>query len=173
MTSTTILFAGESKIKAGRWAMPSARCAIPCTAQYPVRGQADKRMLAMSEAFFRCIWEVARPAASKTLDRLGHFTQLEFLNLASAGLRNFRENQVPRAFVGGQVLTAPLHQLVGACRCPRLQLDEGAGRLAPLVVGFRNHRGGGNGGMRLGGIFLLRPGNSPVVWKSYGRGTIP
>src|SRR5262249_32560597 len=117
MTSTTILFAGESK---------SRRAGGRCRrhgAQYPVLGQADKRMLAMSEAFFRCIWEVVPPAASKTLDRLSHFTQLEFLNLASAGLRNFRENQVPRAFVGGQVLTAPLHQLVGACRCARLQLD--------------------------------------------------
>src|SRR5262245_5091651 len=82
-----------------------------------------------------------------TLDRLCHLAQLELLDLAGTGLRKFRKYQVARAFVGRQVLAAPLHQLVGTRLCTRLQFNERAGRLAPFLVGLGNYRGGGNGGV--------------------------
>src|SRR5499426_2509264 len=73
--------------------------------------------------------------------RLRHLPKLEFLDLARGRLRQFREHEVARAFVAREILAAPRNELVGRRLLPRLELDEGAGRLAPLVVGFRHHGG--------------------------------
>ncbi len=45
----------------------------------------------------------------KRSHRLRHLAQLEFLDLAGARLRDVRKDDVARAFVGGQMLAAPLH----------------------------------------------------------------
>ena len=91
----------------------------------------------------------------ESLDRLRHLAQFEFLDLAGAGLRNFTEHEVPRAFVGGQMLAAPLNQFLRAGLCVWLQFDKGARRLAPFIIRFRDYCGGGNGGMLVQSIFDL------------------
>src|SRR5258708_5103824 len=73
--------------------------------------------------------------------------QYELLNLPGRRLRQFPEHDVARAFVAGEVLAAPRDQFLRSRGRIRLQLNEGAGRLAPLVVGFRDHGGGLNGGV--------------------------
>src|SRR5512139_4069998 len=90
---------------------------------------------------------------------LRHLAQLEFLDLAGAGFRNLGEHDVARAFVRGEVLAAPLHQLLVARLRTRLELDEGAWRLAPFVVVLGNHRGGCDGGVLVERILHLDRGN--------------
>src|SRR4029453_18083314 len=97
----------------------------------------------------------ARYTKCRPLDRLRHLAQLEFLDLAGARLRNFREHQVTWAFVRSQMLAAPLDQFVGARLCIGLQFDKGTGRLAPLVIRFRDYGGGCNGRVLLQSVFDL------------------
>jgi hypothetical protein len=73
---------------------------------------------------------------------LRHVAQLEFLDLAGRGLRELCEHDVARALVAREVLAAPGNELVLARGLPGLELDEGAGGLAPFLVGLGHDRGG-------------------------------
>src|SRR4030095_14843367 len=105
------------------------------------------------------VWAQARYTKCRPLDRLRHLAQLEFLDLAGAGLRNFREHQVAWAFVRSQMLAAPLDQLVRVRLCIGLQFDKGTGRLAPLIIRFGDYGGGGNGRVLVQGVFDLDRGD--------------
>src|SRR5665647_3253295 len=67
------------------------------------------------------------------------------------------------------MLAAPLQQLVGGSLLPRLEFDESARRLAPFVVGFCHHRGGGDCGMLVKRVLhldrgdILAAGNDDVL----------
>src|SRR5262249_29724069 len=71
---------------------------------------------------------------AEPLNALCHLAQLEFLDLAGAGLWDVGEHHVARTLVGGEVLLAPGHEIVRGNLGARLELDEGARRLAPLLV---------------------------------------
>src|SRR5215470_9434640 len=60
---------------------------------------------------------------------LRHVAQLELLDLAGRGLRQLREHDEARALVAGEILAAPVDQLVVRRARARLELDEGARRL--------------------------------------------
>src|SRR5665811_1726944 len=67
------------------------------------------------------------------------------------------------------MLAAPLQQLVGGSLLPRLEFDESARRLAPFVVGFCHHRGGGDRRMLVERVLhldrgdILAAGNDDVL----------
>src|SRR5690348_3988896 len=87
---------------------------------------------------------------SSLLDRAGRPDALakhELLDLAGRRLRELAEYHAPRRLEPRQVGAAMLNQLgLGDARAGP-DLDERAGRLAPLRVGLRNHRRRQHGGM--------------------------
>src|SRR5260370_33454970 len=72
--------------------------------------------------------------------------QYELLDLPGRRLRQFPEYDVARTFVTGEMLAAPRDQFLRRRGRARLELNEGAGRLAQLVGGSRDPGGGLNGG---------------------------
>jgi hypothetical protein len=74
-----------------------------------------------------------------------------------------------RAFKAREVLAAVLHQFVGRDGLAGLELDEGAGRLAPFIIELGNDRRRRNGGMfvkrvlDLNGRNILAAGNDDVL----------
>ncbi len=69
------------------------------------------------------------------------------------------KSTVVRAFEGGEMLAAPGDDLGLARAAAGLELDEGAGRLAPFLVGLRHHRGGLHGRMLVERVLDLDRGD--------------
>src|SRR5262249_13792538 len=86
-----------------------------------ILGRGSRAQLSMSE----CEWCCSR--------RLRHVAQLEFLDFPGRGPRQVGENDVALAFVAGEVLATPGDDVLPRCLPSRLELDEGARRLAPFV----------------------------------------
>src|SRR5690606_14221085 len=84
------------------------------------------------------------PAGSRTKLQLskvfGQLPKLELLDLARRSLWDLLEYDMPWAFVAGQMLAAPVDDIVRRRGCARLQLHERAGRLTPSVVRLRDNR---------------------------------
>jgi len=76
-----------------------------------------------------------------------HFPQLEFLDFAGRGLRQFGEHHVARAFVAGEVVAAPGDDVFGGKRRAGAKLDEGARGLAPFLVRLGDDRDGRDRGV--------------------------
>src|SRR6266545_3449848 len=74
--------------------------------------------------------------------------QHELLNLAGGGGRQWPEHHRFRRLVVRKLIAAERDDLVGACVSSGFELHESARRLAPLLVGSRNH-----GGKRNRGVF--------------------
>ena len=102
---------------------------------------------------------IQRHSLSALLTPLRHLAQFELLNLPGAGLRQLGEHHVARHLVAGEVLPAPRHELLAGRRLPGLQLDEGARRLAPFLVGLGHHGGGLHRRMLVERVLDLDRGN--------------
>jgi hypothetical protein len=79
---------------------------------------------------------VARILASSFCTR--PLAQHEFLNLAGSGGGQGSEYDRFRRLVVCKLAAAEIDDLVRGCRRPRPELDEGARRLAPFLVGSRH-----------------------------------
>ena len=81
----------------------------------------------------------------------GLVSEDEFLDFAGGGAGDGGEDEAGGDFVGGEMLTTPLLQLLGAGLRASGEFDEGAGDFAPLGV-----RHGDDGGDGDGGVFVER-----------------
>ena len=100
----------------------------------------------------RCQGSAANASTSclRLLDRarrLRELAQHELLDLPGRGLRQLAEHEALRHLEVRHVLAAERAQLVLGHAGTRLQFDERAGRLAPLLVRLRHHRGTQHRGM--------------------------
>ena len=71
----------------------------------------------------------------------------EFLDFAGGGAGDGSEDEAGGDFVGGEMLTTPLLQLLGAKLRASGEFDEGAGDFAPLGVRYGDDGGYGDGGV--------------------------
>src|SRR4029450_3874718 len=104
--------------------------------------------------------------------RLRHLAQLEFLNLAGRCARQLGEHDVARTLVAGEVVAAPGDESRPRRLLPRLELDEGARRLAPLVGGLGHDRGGSDRGMLVERVLHLDRGNVLTTGDDDVLGTV-
>src|SRR5215831_12499603 len=120
------------------------------------RGQHEFRVSEFQYKSYR--HRLPRPGSPRS-HRLRHVAQLELLDFAGRGPRQFGEHDVARTFVAGEVLAAPGDDIVPRRLLSRLELDEGARRLTPFVVGLGHHGGGPNRGVLVERILYLDRGN--------------
>src|SRR5438093_2772269 len=90
---------------------------------------------------------------------LGELPQLEFLNFPSRGFGQLGEHDIARAFEAREIAPAPRDELFCSRLAPRLELDEGARRLAPFLIWLCHDRGGLHGWMLVERVLDLDRGD--------------